>query len=106
MEITLTTWWHQMTKEERLEFCLCVFFLVLAGSKKHPRVALRVSFARIFKRQLQTLGEPEIIMLLTFTCLHWDGPRDIITIAPQPPHTHPLSTKMQIRNESIAGGMS
>lgn len=85
-----------------------MFLLLWAGSKKHPRGSLgRASSTRIFKRQLQTLGEQEMIILLTFTCLHWVSPRDIITLVPRPPqHTACLSTKTQTRNESMAGGVS
>lgn len=62
VEITLTAWWRQTTKEERFELCLsgCFFFLVLAGSRRHPHGTLwrveRTGYTRIFKAAPNSWG--------------------------------------------------
>lgn len=61
VEITLTAWWRQTTKE-RFELCLsgCFFFLVLAGNRRHPHGTLwrveRTGYTRIFKAAPNSWG--------------------------------------------------
>lgn len=74
VEITLTAWWRQTTKEERFELCLsgCFFFLVLAGNRRHPHGTLwrveRTGYTRIFKAAPNSWGARHHRIELTAHC--------------------------------------